>query len=139
MLFWSKLQKFQTLVPAKMFSTKVIKWSEKLLLSSQNEKPCLMSINSLCKIVDSIIKPSFLSSQCINGLPCPQTSFLEPPPSFCYVLQASVTRPPVAVLEAVRDRLPSVSRAPDTTRMDLFGKMLYYSPEVSYIVYNYAL
>ncbi len=83
---------------------------------------------SLCRVYTN-----FFSHTARYVFSHPQVSFLSSPPSFCYVLQASVTRPWLTVTEAVRERLPSVSheRASDTTRLDLLGRVLHYSQEVS--------
>ncbi len=66
----------------------------------------------------------------------PQMTFSAFPPSFCYILQASVTRPPLIAAQCLGDRLPSLSKERESpTRLDLLGRLLYYGQEVSCYMY----
>ncbi|XP_064399197.1 DNA repair-scaffolding protein-like isoform X2 [Halichondria panicea] len=59
-----------------------------------------------------------------------QTTFSAFLPSFCYILQASVTSLPLTASQGMGEKLPSLSRESQSpTRLDLLGRVLYYSQE----------
>ncbi|XP_064399179.1 uncharacterized protein LOC135345681 isoform X2 [Halichondria panicea] len=61
-----------------------------------------------------------------------QTTFSAFPPSFCYILQASVTSLPLTASQGLGEKLPSLSRESQSpTRLDLLGRVLYYGQEYS--------